>query len=592
MERVTDPELLKQLEDATPGEVVDDPDLVRQLEGIAPPTAPQEKSRPIGGALGVVPLSENPDGSVSLGMPGMVQAAAEFLVGSWHAHQRGLAREAQRGQLGEDGKPIDIDAAQSQDALTASGLFFPGSGIPSPFRGAAASKIAPAIDETQAALRAAQRLQVDVPRGAVGDVLPRVSGALADAPIIGAPLANAAKLATGKLEKAATEIADELGGATRQGAGDTVRDQLINWTKVGSKDEAARIFEPVEAIVKDVKGPLSRTGVALKDLTAQAAESGLPPPAIVKQLEDALKIEGGLTWRAMQRLRSEIGDRLSGDIVPEPGLNKRALKAVYGALSEDLKFLVGEAGKARRIGKKTALDAWSSANMKFESEIAARRSAIEKIVGKDGSAAAETIADRLITMASDKQGADIARLRRVRTTLDDDAWNQLSSAALGRMGQSKDGFSIARWRTDYGKLSAAGKELMFNSIHRQALDDIAKVGAQFEKLERLGNPSGSARMGLAVGGAGWAAIEPISLLTSMAGGNALARILAKPATAKATADWSKAYAAAGASLTELSYGKLKRAALDLRTALDREGIEQLVVRPAILSITQQQETAQ
>ncbi len=570
MERVTDPSLIERLEAATPGEAVTDEALIRQLDGVAPvmPKAPKGEARPIGGALGIIPLAEDPDGGVSLSVPG-------FILEPWRAFQRGLAREARRGELDEDGNEIDIDAAQSQDALIASGIIAPGSIPSTPGRATVAEAATPKIvDETQAALQAAERLGVDVPRGATGDVLPRVAGAVADAPIIGKPLVDASKRATSKLESTVDEIADALGGTTIQSSGDTAKDELVRWVKVGSKGEAAKIFEPVEKLVGSKKAPLSRTAIALKSLTDEAAESGLPPPGIVKQLEAATKKDGGLTWRGMQRLRTEIGDRMSGEIVPEPGLNKRALKAVYAALSDDIDFLV------QKSGGKAGVEAWKAANAQFTTEIAARRDAIAKIVGSTGDASAETVAERIITMASDKGGADLGRLREVHKTLSPSAWDQIASAALGRMGVTKDGWSIAHFRTAFSKLSDDGKKLLIRDAeHLQALEDVNAVGKAFEQLQRLGNPSGTARMGMTVAGAGALVMDPTSLLATAIGGRALAYILARPATAKAAAGWSNAWLAASKKLTEENYRKLQRAALDFRAATEREGIQ--IMRPGM-----------
>lgn len=587
MERVTDPALLEQLEAATPGDAVTDESLIRQLEGVAP-VSPQHtngESRPIGGPLGIIPLAEDPEGNVHLSVPGV-------LLEPWRAFQRGLAREAQRGMRDEEGNEIDIDAAQSQDALLASGIIAPGASVPrTPSRATVPKPAKPTskpVDET-AALEAAERLDVNVPRGATGDLLPRVAGSVADMPIVGAPLVRAARQATDALEAKADEIADALGGSTIQSAGDTAKDELMRWVKIGSRSEAAKIFEPVEKIVADKKGPLSRTAIALKDLTKEAAESGLPAPTIARQLEAATTKEGGLTWRGMQRLRTEVGDRLSGEIVPEPGLNKRALKAVYAALSDDIEFLVGKAGAETRVGKAEAMEAWADASSTFTSEIAARRSAIEKIVGSKGDAAAESVAERLITMASDKGGADLARLREAQKTLTPGAWDQLASAALGRMGVTKDGWSVAHWRTAYSKLSADGKQLLFrNDEHRRALDDIATVGKAFEQLQRLGNPSGTARMGITVAGTGLLLMDPTSLIASAAGGRTLAYILARPATAKAAAKWSNSWLAAAKNLTAENFRALQRDALAFRAATERAGIE--IMRPGLLTGDDEEET--
>lgn len=625
--RVTDPKLIEQLESAAPGVPVQDETLIRQLEGLAPISANDRDSTdqeaffararrqikgeepptvdpldPTTGSSNILSrakrvVSATTEGAKEafteggeLGIDGagniVVKAGtalADAVLRSVNAVVRGGAAAA--GQTArEAGASQGMAERLKRDlvGMTESNIAAPAGRVPGKPRTAIdADAAVHAVDDTQAALQAAKRLDVEVPTGAVGNIKPRVAGAFADTPVVGAPLANAAKAATDKLESTVARIADELGGATIASAGDTLKDSLTTWVKQTSKTRAAEIFAPVEAIVKDTRAPLARTGVALRDLTKQAKESGLPPPKLVGQMQeviDAAQDAGGLSWRGMQRLRTEIGDKISGDIVPEPGQSQRALKAVYKGLSEDIDFLVDRAGGS--VGVK----AWREANDLFQSDVATRRSAIEKIIGKQGDASAEMVAERILTMASDKRGADLERLLDVRSTLDNATWDQLASAALGRMGDTKDGFSLARWRTDYNKLSDAGKQLLFSDEHRQALDDIDQVGKVFENLTRLGNPSGTGRMNAVIGGASLASINPLYLLGTVLLGRGLSMALARPATAKAIADWSKAYAnVAGKMPTEEAYIAVKRAGLQMRSVFDREGIEMLIIKPGVLA---------
>lgn len=615
MERVTDPSLLEQLEAAAPGEPVDDPELVRVLEGVSPAYSGDEADQraaalrdkrannpppadPSGtgsfadkairtAKAGASAASESFTAGGDLGFDGgdptkitrLVTGIVDGVLRALNATVEGGAAAA--GQAAREAGASQGEANRLRRDLI--GITEVAALTPSPTRiakapGAGAPATA-ATDGTDAALRAAARLDVEVPKGATGELLPRLAGSIADAPIVGQPLQSAARKATDKLESTASGIADELGGATLQSAGDTVRDELVGWVKNQSKEIAAKLYEPIEKIVGDAKGLPTNLRSATQSLKKQADEAGLKPPKIVADLEAIYTRPDGLSYRGMQTLRTNIGEMLSGDIVPEPGLSKRALKAVYRGLTKDIERLVFNAGGQE------GLKAWRETNQRFSAEVSARRDAITKIVGSDGQASAETVASRMITMASDKGGADIQRLSEARKALGDEVWNQLASAALGRMGQTKDGWSLARWRSDYDRLSDEGKKLLFASDdHRQALDDIATVGKQFEALARLGNPSGSARMGLAVGGVGLAVAEPLSLMATALGSYGLARALAKPATAKATADWSNAYAnIAGKKLTEETYNRVKRAGLDLRAALDREGIETLIIKPGIIA---------
>jgi hypothetical protein len=320
----------------------------------------------------------------------------------------------------------------------------------------------------------------------------------------------------------------------------------------------------VRRAIGNTTGPLQRTGIALREIAKDAESIGLKPPAVVKELQGAVG-KGEMTFDEMQRLRTQIGDRMSGAIVPEPGQDKTALKRIYTSLSEDIDFLAGKAGgnaKAR----------WHQANDAFKNQIAAKRDKLVKIVGLEGEANPELVAQRLTSMASAKRGANIETLRAARETVGEDAWGELASSVVAGLGRTKDGFSLSRYRTDYANLSDAGKDVLFTPDHRQALDDIMTVSKRFEDLDKLANHSRSAVSGSLIG-AGYAAVtKPLKLLASVIGARALAAMLAKPATAKATANWMKSYSALEDEMTEQTVLGLQNAALRLRDAMDREGV--------------------
>ncbi|MDH4983267.1 hypothetical protein [Hyphomicrobium sp. D-2] len=385
-----------------------------------------------------------------------------------------------------------------------------------------------------------------------------------EAPIVGTPLVNAAREALGKLDSTVAGIADDLGAGSVLTAGHAVKDDAVSWINVLSKDEASKIFAPVDELMTGKTGKLNRTGVAVRSMAKLAEESGLPPPAIVKKLDRALAMN--MSFAGMQNLRTQIGDMMSGNIIPEAGLSKRALKAIYAGLTEDMKFMVGKEGGA--AGKR----AWTEANEKFRTEIAAKREALGKIVGVDGSVTPEAVTQRLVTMAGAKRGADVTALGIAKEKASPEAWAELASSVLAHIGRDKDGFSIAKFRTEWSKLSDNGKDALYSTDHRRALDDVAKIGARFENLTKMGNPSRSGVIGLTGVGGGLAVVDPVSLISGLAAGRVLASILARPATAKVTARWANAYADYAAAPGEATFRAANRATLDMRSTLESAGI--------------------
>ena len=427
----------------------------------------------------------------------------------------------------------------------------------------------PGLTPRTAALQAAERRGIEVPAGAAFEnfALRSTAGALKEVPVVGTPIVKAANKATSEIERQVGQLGDDLGSKSMLNAGESLRDDIAQWIKVVSKDEAEDLYAPVEALVnQQAKMPLRVTRRIAQEIVDEAKESGLRAPSIIGELETALK--GELSWKGLQNLRTQIGDRLSGDIAPEAGMSKRALKAIYGGLSEDMAWF------AKKNGGDKGLRAWQSANEAFEQHIAQRREALSKIIGRDAGNSPESIVEKLVTMAGSKQGADITRVLLAKTTVGRRSWEELGSAIIGRMGHTKDGFSIAHFRTAYEKLSPNGKDALFGrSDVRKTLDDLALVGKQFEDLQKLGNPSGSGRLGSIIGGGAYAIAAPQLALANAIGGYALARVLAKPATAKAASRWMRAYLMSATPGNQAAATVLTQASRQLEEAMQREGIQ-------------------
>src|SRR5690606_18292491 len=108
-------------------------------------------------------------------------------------------------------------------------------------------------------------------------------------------------------------------------------------------------------------------------------------------------------------------------------------------------------------------------------------------------------------------------------------------------------FSPDRFVTAYGNLSKEGKRLLFRSTGRKevadALDDIALISSRFKTLNQFANPSGTGQT--VIGGATGFGIlaEPVTTLTTIFGARVMSEILSRPSTARATAEYMKAYTA-------------------------------------------------
>jgi hypothetical protein len=211
---------------------------------------------------------------------------------------------------------------------------------------------------------------------------------------------------------------------------------------------------------------------------------------------------------------------------------------LYKSLTEELKGTILDAGGPQ------ALSAFERANATFAS-ISERRKALAKIVGMKGDAAPEAVFARLQAMAGSKSSADIQRLVKARKAMGPQAWNEVASAIIAKMGRDpQDNFSPDRFFTAYGGLSTNAKELLFRSTGKpelaKALDNLnTVVNGIRERITKFANPSGTAQNVAGIGIITSAIHNPLQTLGSILGGTALAEALTRPASVKAITEWAR-----------------------------------------------------
>jgi hypothetical protein len=170
-----------------------------------------------------------------------------------------------------------------------------------------------------------------------------------------------------------------------------------------------------------------------------------------------------------------------------------------------------------------------------------QQQALSKVIGPKGEFAPEQVFSKLANYAGSKSTADIKRLALARQAMGPDAWRDVGSALINRMGtDNQGGFSADRFVTAFGNLSAGAKNLLFEPAQRAALNDLATVSAHVQnRITRFSNPSGTAR-GLAGYGLGAAIADPISVIGGALGTRLTATLLARPAVARAAANVQRA----------------------------------------------------
>ncbi len=455
-------------------------------------------------------------------------------------------------------------------------------------------------------LAAAERQGIELPAALASDshLVRGTAGVIKESPLGGTPIVNAMRQALDQIEQRRQQQIDRLGGASAAGAGQTARDQIADWINNRSRAEAESIYAMVD-VVADLSTPVPLQALrdTLSAIEARARGMRQETPAIVQRFRAAADDPVGLDYDRIKDLRTQVGLMREGQkIGPQAGIDDAALGQIYGALTDDMARSIREAGKQmarenmrdpaqrralrdiRGISRVTKTvedshientarmaDDWRiAADERFESEIASKRDALRKIVGKEGDATPEAIVQRVRNYASARGSADIGRLQSVMGVLDESGKNEMRAAILAQIGETKDGFSPAVFRTEMGKFSPAGRQLLFGPELTQVLDDIGTISQRFEQVAKLGNPSGTGRV-VAFGGLGTAAgasvaagtaIPILAAAAGIVGTYALARMLARPATARAVKDFAERYSQASLTRNE--------AAMQAATAALRE----------------------
>lgn len=428
---------------------------------------------------------------------------------------------------------------------------------------------------SQQVIEAGQRINVPIPRYMVDDnrMTQGLAAGLQNIPGAGDKIAKAAETTQKALGSASDVVREGFGTGSQAVAGSYAKDALADWITTGSGKVASRVYDAVDNLIQRPERltGLDATKEVAQQIIARRGNAKIPGSSpTVNLLADAMSAPGGMNYKGIKDLRSYLGE-LTHDEIVSSGLKASEVKQFYRALTEDLKR------SALGSGGPVALAAFNKANRIFE-QIASRREALSKVIGTKGDAAPEAVFARILAMAGSKTTADISRLTQARKAMGPEAWNEVASAVVARLGRDAQGeFSITRFLgpNGYGGLSEGGKAALFRSTGKddlgRALNDIAFVTKQIEeKLKQFYNPSGTGKSIASTGTVLGVLHSPIKTLSTILGGNKLATVLSEPAAAQSTANWLRAYHAALVAPHIGSSERYRRAAEELAGFIVRQ----------------------
>jgi len=302
-----------------------------------------------------------------------------------------------------------------------------------------------------------------------------------------------ARLGLGQqLERATGEVADTFGRPTTQrGMGEALQKGAKGWAddffaKSAKNYEAIPIAPEVEAITGSTVGKL-------QDLTGRITSN--PELAAMvqdKRLAGYLQAidRGKLSWADMKSFRTRIGEELGEQMFGEKTL-KTDLKALYGALSDDMEMTALREGTAAHNAFKKANSFHAQGSRRIDD-------AVSTLLGKDGDKspeAAAALVQRIVK--GDKASSDLKLLAQVRKTLQPDEWGKVSNALIrvaGRpAGSTGRGFDPGVFMRTFADMSPGAKNILFGKGELRAnLDNFLGVVDGIAKNAATRNTSNTA----------------------------------------------------------------------------------------------------
>ncbi len=289
----------------------------------------------------------------------------------------------------------------------------------------------------------------------------------------------------------------------------------------------------------DSPATVTNTQSALKRLTqvdpgAPATTARLINPKI-KQIADDIASDaatGAVPYSALKELRTRIGEQLDSGLVSD--VPQKQWKALYGALSEDLRAAARAAGPAAERAFNRANNYTRSGYKRLE--------VLDDVVQKAGGP------ESVFKAATSGTAEGATKLRAVMQSLDDDGRRAVSATVLRRLGRSVNSqqdelgerFSTETFLTSWNKLSPEAKKTLFGRFgdqYSKDIDAISKVASNLRQGSKVyANPSGTgqattqaATVAALVTAAISGDVGTIGAVGStIAGSNMLARLMTNP----------------------------------------------------------------
>jgi hypothetical protein len=383
--------------------------------------------------------------------------------------------------------------------------------------------------------------------------------------------------ASGELRRAMQATAQRFGSSKTLNEGGSELQRGANQYIDRARQLTAKAYDAIP-ISPDARASTSATEATLEGLTQKFGSNPelaaqMNSPQIQKML-DAIRANG-LSWQDLKALRTSIGERI-GERRFSDDTATSDLRAVYGALSEDMQNTAAAMGPRAQRAFNRANDLYRNTQQVIDKSLVA-------ILGNDAAKSPEKAAAAVQAMTKGgKSTGDLKTLAQIRAaTIKSGAWDEIASTLIHLGGQPANSegraFQPQTFVQWYADMSEPARAMLFKPELRKSLDQFVAANQQFARLKGLNNTSQTAPVmfggGALLTGAG-ALLNPI-LGLKMAGvlglNHVMGRVWTSPQFLRLATGYTKAAAAGNANAVKSQIGRLQKLATTNPEL--REGIE-------------------
>lgn len=264
--------------------------------------------------------------------------------------------------------------------------------------------------------------------------------------------------------------------------------------------------------------------------------------ALSKDIEQS--DQGGLPYYALKELRSRVGEMIGSPQLTSE-IPRRQLKALYGAITEDMKSTV------EVYGGKAGMRAFNRANNYVRAGHARIDQILQPILNRN-------VPERVFMAATSGMRNGDTVVHSIMQSLPSGQQRMVASTVLRSLGTARPGaqnaegdlFSVNTFLTNWAGMSDGAKRSLFSRFGKGYVDNLNKIAKVAQDIKQAGsiyaNPSGTApafTLQSTIGGAVIAALTGhLHIAGGIAGENALSHMAARRILDPSFTAWLAKYA--------------------------------------------------